>query len=76
MNTNKYKRFLIHRWDTGSGEFWEKVHHSCFRGTKDKDLKRFYKDNDIISWTYSRGGNYEEWEKVKRTDKKVKHRHR
>ena len=69
MNLNKFRRYIIHRWDNGEGEQCEKVHYSRFRGTEDKDLKRFYKDDDTFSWSYSQDGNYEEWEKVKRSKK-------
>ena len=76
MNLSKFRRYIIHRWDTGDGEHCERIHYSCFRGIKDKDLKRFYRDDDTFFWSYSRDGNYEQWQKVKRTDRKVRHRDR
>ena len=76
MNLNKFRRYVIHKWDAGDGVCCERVHHSCFRGIKDNFLKWFYRDNNILSYYSVGGGQYEEFEKVKRTDKKVRHRNR
>ena len=76
MNLNKFRRYVIHRWDAGDGECCERIHYSCFRGVKDKTLKLFYRDNNIFSYYLGCGGQYEEFEKVKRTDRKVKRRNR
>lgn len=75
MNLNLFRRYVIHTWDCGDGKQTERIHYSRFRGTKDRLLRRFYRDDFTETWFYGNATQYESYEKIKRTNR-IKKRHR